>query len=117
MYGQESTHMVMEYAAGEEETMTQTTEQFADRLFNSALATVEVMSMYLGDRLGWYRALADGGPATETELVDRAGGSPRYAREWLEQQASYGILTLEGDGRFALPPGAAEVLTDEASLS
>ncbi|WP_173078374.1 class I SAM-dependent methyltransferase [Phytohabitans rumicis] len=94
----------------------QTAEQFAERLFQASLGTVEVLSAYLGDRLGWYRALADGGPATPAELVARAGGAERYAREWLEQQASFGILTVE-DGRFTLPAGAAEVLTDERSLS
>jgi len=98
-------------------TETTATDRFAERLFNAALGTVEVMSVYLGDRLGWYRALADGGPATPDELTARAGGNERYAREWLEQQASFGILTVAGDGRFALPPGPAEVLTDQASLS
>lgn len=96
---------------------TMTTDDFAARLLNAALGTVEVMSVYLGDRLGWYRALADGGPATAAELTERAGGSPRYAREWLEQQASFGILAVEGDGRFGLRAGPAEVLTDRASLS
>jgi predicted O-methyltransferase YrrM len=94
-----------------------TTEEFADRLFRSALGTAEVLSIYLGDRLGWYRALAEGGPATADELVARAGGAPRYAKEWLEQQASSGILTVDGDGRFVLPRGAAEVLTDTTSLN
>ena len=97
--------------------MSDTAEEFADRLFRAALGTAEVLSVYLGDRLGWYRALADGGPATAAELVARAGGAPRYAREWLEQQAAAGILTVGPDGRFTLPPGAAEVLTDESSLS
>jgi SAM-dependent methyltransferase len=97
--------------------MSQTTEEFADRVFRSALGTVEVLSIHLGDRLGWYRALAEGGPATPDELSARAGGAPRYAREWLEQQAAYGILTVGEDGRFALPAGAAEVLTDPSSLS
>jgi hypothetical protein len=41
-----------------------TTEQFADRLFRASLGTAEVMWVYLGDRLGWYRALADKGPST-----------------------------------------------------
>jgi len=91
-----------------------TTEEFADRVLRSALGTVELLTIHLGDRMGWYRALADGGPATPAELVARAGGAERYAREWLEQQAAYGILTVT-DGRFALPPGAAEVLTDTAS--
>jgi predicted O-methyltransferase YrrM len=35
----------------------------------------------------------------------------------LEQQASFGILTVDGDGRFRLPPAGAEVLTDPASLA
>jgi predicted O-methyltransferase YrrM len=96
--------------------MSQTTEEFADRLFRSALGTVEVLSIHLGDRLGWYRALAEG-PADADELTARAGGAPRYAKEWLEQQAAYGILTVGDDGRFTLPAGAAEVLTDTGSLS
>jgi predicted O-methyltransferase YrrM len=94
-----------------------TTEEFGDRLFRSALGTVEILSIYLGDRLGWYRALADGGPATAEDLTARAGGSTRYAKEWLEQQASYGILTVTENGRFALPDAAAEVLTDRTSLN
>ncbi|GIF73947.1 class I SAM-dependent methyltransferase [Asanoa siamensis] len=97
--------------------MTQTTEEFADRMFRSALGTAELLSVYLGDRLGWYRALAEGGPADAAALVERAGGTRRYAHEWLQQQASYGILTATGDGRFALPAGAAEVLTDTGSLN
>lgn len=98
-------------------TTTVTAQQYADRLIGAALGTIEVISVYLGDRLGWYRALADGGPATPAELIARAGGAERYAREWLEQQAAYGILTAEPDGRFSLPPGPAEVLTDHHSLS
>jgi SAM-dependent methyltransferase len=97
--------------------MSDTTEEFADRLFRSSLGTAEVFSVYLGDRLGWYRALAGDGPATADELVARAGGAPRYAKEWLEQQAASGILTVGEDGRFTLPAGAAEVLTDPSSLN
>jgi 2-polyprenyl-3-methyl-5-hydroxy-6-metoxy-1,4-benzoquinol methylase len=94
-----------------------TADEFAERLFQSSLGFVEVLSTYLGDRLGWYRDLAAGGPATPDELVGRAGGSPRYAREWLEQQAVFNVLTVDPDGRFRLPEGAAEVLTNEDSLS
>jgi SAM-dependent methyltransferase len=97
--------------------MTVSPEAFADRLFGATLQLVDVLAVYLGDRLGWYQALASAGPATPEELVARAGGSARYAREWLEQQAGTGMLTLEADGRFALPTGAAEVLTDPDSLN
>ena len=46
----------------------------------------------------------------------------RYAREWLEQQAVAGLLTVESDGppddrRFAIPASTAEVMTDPTSLA
>jgi SAM-dependent methyltransferase len=94
-----------------------TAEQFSERLLGATLGMIDVLSVFLGDRLGWYRTLAADGSATAAELVARAGGSQRYAQEWLEQQAGTGILTQEAGGRFALPEGAAEVLTDVHSLS
>lgn len=100
----------------------QTADEFAERVFGSLLGTVEIMAVYLGDRLGWYRSLASEGPATAGELASRTGTVPRYAREWLEQQAVAGYLTVERDGSpdervFSLPRSAAEVLTDETSLA
>jgi SAM-dependent methyltransferase len=92
-------------------------DQYAEKLFGSAVAFIDIVAAYLGDRLGWYQALAVGGAATPDELVVRAGGSPRYAREWLEQQAVSGVLAVEPDGRFRLAAGPAEVLTDENSLN
>jgi predicted O-methyltransferase YrrM len=97
-------------------TPTVSADEFAERLFQSSLGLVDVLATHLGDRLGWYRALTDG-PATAEELVSRSAGSARYAREWLEQQATSGVLTVDPDGRFRLPPGPAEVLTDTASLN
>ncbi len=93
-----------------------TSEEFAERLLGAALSLIDVLAVYMGDRLGWYRALMTG-PASPAELVARAGGSERYAREWLEQQAGAGILTVDDSARFAMPPGAQEVLTDPESLS
>ncbi|MFC4127126.1 class I SAM-dependent methyltransferase [Nocardia rhizosphaerae] len=98
-------------------TAEQTGEQFAERLFGAALGAVDVLAIHLGDRLGWYQALAEHGPADALELTARAGGNLRYAREWLEQQAATGVLSVDADGRFALPAGPAEVLTDRGSLN
>ncbi|WP_067863850.1 class I SAM-dependent methyltransferase [Nocardia shimofusensis] len=92
-----------------------TVEQFAGRVFESALGAIDLLAIHLGDRMGWYRALAEHGPADAATLTGRAGGDPRYAREWLEQQAATGILRYDGDGRFALPEAAAEVLLDHTS--
>lgn len=105
-------------------TSTMTAEAFAERIVASALGWVDLMSAYLGERLGWYRSLHEAGPATADELAERTGTSPRYAREWLEQQAVSGVLMLEEGAdrnpsarRYTLPPGAAEALLDERSLA
>jgi predicted O-methyltransferase YrrM len=100
-----------------------TADAFAERLFASALGAIDVLSAYLGDRLGWYRSLAADGPATPRELAARTSCDARYAREWLEQQAVSGVLSVEGaagpeeERRYSLPPGPAEVLTDASSLN
>lgn len=103
-------------------TMTLTTDDVAERLLGSLLGCVEVMSIYLGDRLGWYRSLATDGPATAPDLAARTGTHPRYAREWLEQQAVAGYLEVAEEGAadervFAIDAAHAEVLTDPGSLA
>ncbi|MFD7072841.1 class I SAM-dependent methyltransferase [Nocardioides sp. NPDC059952] len=100
----------------------QTADEVAERLFGSLLGTVEIVSVFMGDRLGWYRSLADEGPASAGELAGRTGTQVRYAREWLEQQAVAGLLVVEADGgpddrRFAIPASTAEVMTDSSSLA
>src|SRR5690606_11085791 len=71
---------------------------FAERLFSATLGAIDVLAVYVADRLGWYRALADVGPLTSTGLAERPGTHERYARECLEQQASSGILVAEDPG-------------------
>jgi 2-polyprenyl-3-methyl-5-hydroxy-6-metoxy-1,4-benzoquinol methylase len=95
-------------------------EALAERVFGSVLGGLEALSIYLGDNLGWYRSLASAGPATPEELAERTGTAPRYAQEWLEQQAVAGYLDVElcGTGnRFRLSDAAREVFTDRNSLS
>ncbi len=97
-------------------------DALAERLFGSLLESMELLSVHLGTELGLYAALDTGGPATPLELAERAGIHPRYAREWLEQQAATGILVVSDDEvddgdrrRFALPGGHAEALLDPDS--
>ena len=101
-------------------TAPHTTDALVERLFGSVLATLDVQAAYLGDRLGYYRALACSGGLTSAELAARTGTVERYAREWLEQQAVTGILTVSGEAdaarrRFTLPAGHVEPLTDVLS--
>lgn len=86
-------------------------EAFGEAMFARVLGGFEALSVYVGDRLGLYRAL----PATADEIAARTGMHARYAREWLEQQAVAGILDV-ADGRFSLPAAHARVLTDAGSL-
>ena len=102
-----------------EQTVEHRRDAFAERLFGSTIGAMEVVTIYLGDRLGFYGALADPGPATPAELAARTGTHERYAREWLEQQAAAGILEAE-DGearRYTLPGAHAEALLDRDSLA
>jgi 2-polyprenyl-3-methyl-5-hydroxy-6-metoxy-1,4-benzoquinol methylase len=90
---------------------TDRTDQLSERLFGAALGALELFSVYLGTELGLYKTLERQGALTPDELAARAGIAPRYAHEWLEQQAVAGFLDHE-DGRFALPAEHARVLTD-----
>jgi SAM-dependent methyltransferase len=91
-------------------------QALADRLFHNALGTLELYAVYLGERLGLYRALADGRPATPAQLADRTGIAERYAREWLEHQAAAGLLEVDGQRRYRLPAEHARVLADRDDL-
>jgi SAM-dependent methyltransferase len=101
----------------------QTATEYNDKIFTAVLGTMETLSLYLGERLGWLDALASG-PLTAADLARRTQTAERYAVEWMEMQAVYGNLAVidQGPGpreqrRFGLPPGAAEVLTDQHSLN
>ncbi|MEO6714299.1 MAG: class I SAM-dependent methyltransferase [Mycobacteriales bacterium] len=104
------------------ETQQNDVEALGTRMLESALGAVDILSIYLGDRLGWYRSLVSEGSATPDELAARTGTQPRYAREWLEQQAVTGLLDVDASAdpagrRFSISDALAEVLTDEQSLS
>jgi SAM-dependent methyltransferase len=82
----------------------------------------DVYTVYMGDRLGIYQAIADG-KSVEAEIAAATGTDARYLREWLEQQAVTGILEVDDaskpaeDRRYRLPEGYAEVLVDRDSPS
>ena len=95
---------------------TELIEQNVHRLLGAMSGAATTAMVAVGDQLGLYRALADGGPATQDELAARTGTAARYLREWLSQQAAAGFLAYTGDdGRYVLPAEAAAVLAHEAS--
>jgi predicted TPR repeat methyltransferase len=90
-------------------------------MFNALIGSLELFHVYLGERLGLYRVLADRGSLNAGELAAAAGINQRYAREWLEEQAVAAFLKVEGDGaemrRYSLPAAHVDVLLDADSLS
>jgi SAM-dependent methyltransferase len=79
-------------------------------------ASLSSALVYIGQKLGLYRALAGGGPATPVELAERTNTNERYVREWLINQAAGGYVEYDpATGRFSLTPEQAAALTDEHS--
>jgi 2-polyprenyl-3-methyl-5-hydroxy-6-metoxy-1,4-benzoquinol methylase len=104
------------------QTPEQRRDALVDRIFGSSIGFMEILSIYVGDRLGFYRVLANDGGATASQLADTTDTHGRYAREWLEQQAVAGILEVEDadtepeERRYLLPEGHDEVLLERDSL-
>jgi SAM-dependent methyltransferase len=103
---------------------TQTADQgtaLVERIFGASIAFMDIFSIYLGDKLGYYRALASRDSLTASDLAGATSTNTRYAREWLEHQAVGGFIKVDDTGdaetrRFSLPPGHVDVLTNEDSL-
>lgn len=79
-------------------------------------ATFHAALVGVGDRLGLYKALADGGPQTPAQLAKHTGTAERYVREWLCNQAAGGYVTYDSlGGMFYLTEEQAFTLADETS--
>jgi SAM-dependent methyltransferase len=102
---------------------TGATGALVERLFNATIGCLEVASVHIGGRLGFYRALADADGATASELATRTGTAERYVREWLEQQATAGFLTVDDPDvapegrRYRLPLEHRGVFVDGDDLN
>jgi 2-polyprenyl-3-methyl-5-hydroxy-6-metoxy-1,4-benzoquinol methylase len=102
---------------------SRTADALAERLLNSTAGALEMFSIYLGDKLGFYQVISEDGPLTSRQLANRTGTQERYVREWLEQQAAAGFLAVENprdpalQRRFYLTQGHSEVLADANSLN
>ena len=90
--------------------------QFVFRAVDEVGATLNTALVVMGDKLGFYRGLADGGAQSPAELAQRTGTAERYVREWLNAQAAGGFVEYDpGTGRYTLPPEQTVALTDSSS--
>jgi 2-polyprenyl-3-methyl-5-hydroxy-6-metoxy-1,4-benzoquinol methylase len=90
-------------------------KDFVEHTFGFLSGAVVSGMIYLGDRLGLYRALQGAGPLTSEELASQTGLNERWVREWLRSQAGAQLLEYKGDGRFELGLEASFVLAEENS--
>ena len=76
-------------------------------------ATVNSGMVVIGEKLGLYKALAEG-PLNSAELAAKTGTDERYVREWLASQASGGYVTYDEKTRkFSLSEEQAFTLANE----
>ena len=88
--------------------------QFVGHMLGDMGAAMTAALVIVGDRLGLYKAMADGKPVTSADLAARTETAERYVREWLAAQAASGYVTYDqGAGTYALSPEQAAVFADE----
>ena len=89
--------------------------EFMGKAVGDIGAALSAALVVLGDRLGLYKALAQG-PATPAELAKRTGTVERYVREWLGNQAAGGYVHYDAkSGSYSLPEEQALALAVEGS--
>lgn len=90
--------------------------QFVFRAVGEVGAAMNCALVVMGDRLGWYRALAENGAQTAAELAARCGTEPHITGEWLNAQAAGDFVAYDAaTARYTLPPAQAVALVDESS--
>lgn len=91
-------------------------QAFIERFAADQAAAMHAATVVLGDELGLYRALADGGPQTAAELATRTGCQPRLVREWLNAQTVSGYCEYDpSSGSYWLTLEQAACLADASS--
>ena len=91
-------------------------DSFMGQFVGDLGAALSVATVLVGDRLGLYKAMADGEPVTPAALAARTGTDERYVREWLSSQAASGYVSYNAaSASFQLEPEQAMALAQEDS--
>lgn len=87
---------------------------FLGKLVGDLGAATSAALVLLGDRLGIYKAMADGRAVTPEDLADKTRLNPRYVREWLSAQAAAGYVDYNPKSKkFKLNPEQCAAFADE----
>jgi SAM-dependent methyltransferase len=89
-------------------------EAFVERIVLDVGTAMRGGLLYIGDRLGLFKALADAGPVTAAQLAERTGLNERYLREWLGSMATAEYVEHDpASHTYSLPIEHALPLADE----
>jgi 2-polyprenyl-3-methyl-5-hydroxy-6-metoxy-1,4-benzoquinol methylase len=90
--------------------------QFLGKVIGDFGASLSSALVYIGQKLGLYKALAAIGPTTPAELARNTNTNERYVREWLINQAAGGYVEYDTEtGLYSLSAEQAVALTDDLS--
>src|ERR1700683_5135975 len=88
---------------------------FIGQFVTDLSAAVNTGMVVIGEKLGLYKALANG-PMAPSELAAKTQTDERYLREWLSSQAAGGYVTYDAaTNKFSLSPEQAFALATEDS--
>ncbi|MBY5324774.1 class I SAM-dependent methyltransferase [Rhizobium leguminosarum] len=86
------------------------------RLVGDVGAAMSGALVVLGDKVGIFKAMADGAPMSVQDLAKKTGIKERYLREWLSAQAAADYVAYdEKTDRFSLTPEQAMVFAEDNS--
>lgn len=91
-------------------------DAFVGKLVGDLGASAGAALVLIGDRLGIYKAMADGKAVTPEALAAKTRLNARYLREWLSAQAAAGYVDYDAKTKtFSLNAEQAAALAEEGS--
>ena len=103
---------------GEEQINEQKVGEFVSKVVSDLNATANCALVFIGDKLGFYKAMMNtkNGTVTPQELAAITNTNERFVRDWLAEQVCAGYMTYDSKtAKFTLPKEHAFVLADESS--
>ena len=90
--------------------------EFVGKTVGDLGAALSAVLVVIGDKLGLFKAMADGAPVTPQDLAARTDTTERYVREWLAAMAAAGYVSYDrAVQRYSLTPEQAEAFTNDES--
>ena len=91
-------------------------KKFSAQVSNDIGAAMLGAMSYIGDRLGIFKSLAEGGAVTSAELAQKSGLDERYLREWLAAMTAAEYVAYDpASKRYSISPENAMILAREES--